>query len=316
MGGGAVQPGAGGGLLNAGAGAAAPGGGVGRLESQLRREKELHGQCRQDLIRKSRLVKELRMRIPGQGLGAWLTGPQRPPELVFPQTTRSRVLREIKDDMSLRVKSDPLKLQWLVKKLHDAFGHATDEEAKAAREQPQLAKAKDALWSAVAGAMKIIKTTNGRPTNHVRAVRQILLPILGSAPPELRAVVAESMSVSAADLKSNSTKLEELKRGELNVWFSLRGKVRSSGRFGRTPAAVCEAAHQHWADTTTPSANKKDVVKNPEDEDDGHVAHFNYEQYEDKQQSFQAKMRQKEIDDRAAAAPGILAGASPLVMSS
>ena len=83
MGGGAVQPGAGVGLLNAGAGAAAPGGGVGRLESQLRREKELHGQCRQDLIRKSRLVKELRMRIPGQGLGAWLTGPQRPPELFF-----------------------------------------------------------------------------------------------------------------------------------------------------------------------------------------------------------------------------------------
>ena len=159
--------------------------------------------------------------------------------------------------------------------------------------------------------MAVIKTTNGRPLNHVRAVRQILLPILGSAPPELRAVVAESMSVSAAYLKSNSTKLEELKRGELNVWFSLRGKVRSSGRFGRTPAAVCEAAHQHWADTTTPSANKKDVVKNPEDEDDGHVAHFNYEQYEDKQQSFQAKMRQKEIDDRAAAAPGILAGASP-----
>ena len=104
------------------------------------------------------------MRIPGQGLGAWLTGPQRPPELVFPQTTRSRVLREIKDDMSLRVKSDPLKLQWLVKKLHDAFGHATDEEAKAAREQPQLAKAKDALWSAVADAMAVIKTTNGRPT--------------------------------------------------------------------------------------------------------------------------------------------------------
>ena len=91
-------------MLNAGAGAAAPGRGVGRLESQLRREKELHGQCRQDLIRKSRLVKELRMRIPGQGLGAWLTGPQRPPELVFPQTTRSRVLREIKDDMSLRVR--------------------------------------------------------------------------------------------------------------------------------------------------------------------------------------------------------------------
>ena len=53
------------------------------------------------------------------------------------------------------------------------------------------------------------------------------------------------------------------------------------------------------------------MVKNLEDEDDGHVAHFNYEQYEDKQQSFQAKMRQKEIDDRAAAAPGILAGASP-----
>ena len=97
--------------------------------------------------------------------------------------------------MSLRVKSDPLKLQWLVKKLHDAFGQATDEEAKAAREQPQLAKAKDALWSAVADAMAVIKTTNGRPTNHVRAVRQILLPILGSAPPERRAVVAESMSV-------------------------------------------------------------------------------------------------------------------------
>jgi hypothetical protein len=159
--------------------------------------------------------------------------------------------------------------------------------------------------------MAIIKTTNGRPTNHVRAVRQVLLPIVASLSVELRSVVAESMSISVGDLKASSGIFEQLKSGDLKVWFTLRGKTRSSGRFGKTPAAICEAAHQHWVGTTTSSANKKDVVKNPEDRTDEHIAHFNYEQYEDKQQSFQNKMRQKKLDEQAAAAPAILAAASP-----
>ena len=282
-----------------------------RLQSEVRRQQKPHEQCREELKRKDQLIKELRLRIPGQGLGAWLTGPTRPPQLVFPQATRSRILRELKGSMSLRVGADPLKLQWLVKQLHDAFGHATDEEVRAARAQPKLSLAKDQLWAAVADATAIIKTTNGRPTNHARAVRQVLLPILAHVAPELRSVVAQSMSVSVQDLKANSGALAQLKSGELELWFTLRGKVRSSGRFGKTPAAICEAAHQHWEDTTTPSANKKDVVASPEDDKDKHVAHFNYEQYEDKQAAFQAKMRQKKLDEQAAAAPGILAAASP-----
>jgi hypothetical protein len=159
--------------------------------------------------------------------------------------------------------------------------------------------------------MAIIKTTKGRPTNHMRAVRQVLLPVVGSLSAELRSVVAESMSVSVGDLKASSGIFEQLKGGDLKVWFTLRGKTRSSGRFGKTSAAICEAAHRHWVDTTTSSANKKDVVKNPEDRTDEHIAHFNYEQYEDKQQSFQNKMRQKKLDEQAAAAPAILAAASP-----
>ena len=282
-----------------------------RLQSEARRQQKLHEQCREELKRKDQLIKELRRRIPGQGLGVWLTGPVRPPQLVFPQTTRSRILREIKDSMTLRVGADPLKLQWLARQLNDAFGYATGAEVGEARKQPKLSAAKKVLWTAVADTMAIIKTTNGRPTNHVRAVRQVLLPILARAPPELRAIVAAEMSVQVSDLKENSAALDQLKSGDLAVWYTLRGKERSSGRFGKTPAAACEAAHQHWEDTSTPSANKKDMVANPEDDKDKHIAHFNYEAYEDKRSNFERKMRQKKLDGQAEAAPTILAGASP-----
>jgi hypothetical protein len=84
------------------------------------------------LNRKNRLIKELRLRIPGQGLGAWLNAPPKQQQLVFPQTTRSRILRETKESMSLRVGAHPLKLQWLARQVYDAFGHATNGEARAA----------------------------------------------------------------------------------------------------------------------------------------------------------------------------------------
>ena len=103
-----------------------------QLESEARRQQKLHEQCHLDLNRKNRLIKELRLRIPGQGLGAWLNAPPKQQQLVFPQTTRSRILRETKESMSLRVGAHPLKLQWLARQVYDAFGHATNGEARAA----------------------------------------------------------------------------------------------------------------------------------------------------------------------------------------
>jgi hypothetical protein len=79
--------------------------------------------------------------------------------------------------MSLRVGAHPLKLQWLARQVYDAFGHATNGEARTARKQTKEAAAKEELWLAVCSAMAIIKTANGRPTNHSirRATTGLLL---------------------------------------------------------------------------------------------------------------------------------------------
>jgi len=64
--------------------------------------------------------------------------------------------------MTLATHADPLKLQYLVQKLHDAFGFVSDGEVLAARKKALLQEAKDGLWLSLANVMKTLKTKNGR----------------------------------------------------------------------------------------------------------------------------------------------------------
>ena len=65
---------------------------VRELQSTVQKQKRLLDKDAAELKKQTRLIKELRLRLPGQGLGHWIRGPLQPPTLDFPQRPRSRML--------------------------------------------------------------------------------------------------------------------------------------------------------------------------------------------------------------------------------
>jgi len=45
---------------------------------------------------------------------------------------------------------------------------------------------------------------------------------------------------------ASSNNLSDILDGSQEEWFQIRGKVKGTGRFAKTPVAHLEAAHAHW----------------------------------------------------------------------
>ena len=268
----------------------------------------------EEVARLKRVVGKLRGRIPG-ALEHWRIRPhQAAPEGLderYPLRTRQRHLAELAEEMRLLTNSDPLKDRWLSKRLYAKFGHSSVEEADEKQRGEAISEAQDCVWQAMKEALAALKQTSGRLDNHRRAARQALLAVVSSKiPARLRSAAAADLGIRARDLKQHGDVLEELLDGRRDHWFELRAKKRMRGRFAETPVADLEAASAHWDATSVPSADKNKLRKNPEDKDDSHLEHNNYEHVREKKDEFVGSMRIAQQAKWQAEGPAVLEGCS------
>ena len=248
----------------------------------------------QEVARMKTVVKKLRKRIPG-ALLSWRIHPAQAPKPVeeaYSSSTRYRHLASLTETVEQLTHADPLKNRWLSESLYAKFGAATAGEASEKKKQQAVREAKDCLWLAVTDAVALLKKQSGRLDNHRRAARQVLLTLIsGRLPSRLRGVAAADLGLRGRDLKDYSSNLSDLISGEKEVWYELRGKKRLRGRFAETPVANLEAAAAHWEATSVPSADKKNLRTNPEDKNEQHLVHHNYESVREKKDCFVDSMR-------------------------
>ena len=248
----------------------------------------------EEVARMKTVVGKLRARIPGAML-SWRILPAQTPKPVeeaYPSSTRYRHLASLTEAMQQLTHADPLKNRWLSASLFDKFGAATPDEASEKKKQQAVREARDCLWLAVTDAAALLKKPSGRLDNHRRAARQVLLTLIsGRLPSRLRGVAAADLGLRGRDLKDYSSNLSDLISGEKEVWYELRGKKRLRGRFAETPVANLEAAAAHWEATSVPSADKKNLRTNPEDKNEQHLVHHNYESVREKKDCFVDSMR-------------------------
>jgi len=128
--------------------------------------------------------------------------------------------------------------------------------------------------------------------------------------PHLRSVAGDLLKVDASVLRFYQNALDDLVCGKKEIWFSSRAKVRSTGRFSKTPSEFLFAASLHWEVTSVPSANKKDICRNPMNPTESKLILYNYEPLEVKHSQFLEIQRAKQLQDWETEAPRILAQAS------
>jgi hypothetical protein len=175
---------------------------------------------------------------------------------------------------------------FVVKAIFDKYGHPSYEAAAAAARVEDEAAVKACIFEAIRDAVALVKC-EGRPTNHLRAVRQLLLTVASARlTPHLRSVAGNMLRIDPSILRCYQNSLEDLTSGKRSEWFSLRGKIRSTGLFSRTSVASLDAAILHWEATAVPSANKKDTCRNPDNSKECSLVLYNFEPLDVKHKSF------------------------------
>ena len=132
---------------------------------------------------------------------------------------------------SLLLEISQYKSEWqqqLVGHLSGNYGHTTAAAAMTAKRSRDTEEFQRLLWGSFQKAFGVIKT-RGRPTNHIRAVRKVLLSMLAAdVPSRLHYIAGDDMGVSAKDMRKFVSMLQSLESaGKGSVWFEARGAVRS-----------------------------------------------------------------------------------------
>jgi hypothetical protein len=152
---------------------------------------------------------------------------------------------------------------FVVNALFQKYGHATQESAAVAARAEDEASVQACIFEALRDAVALV-SREGRPTNHLLVVRQLLFTVASARlTPHLRSVAGDLLQINPRILRAYKDSLDELTSGKRVAWFALRGKIRSAGRFAKTSAVALDAARLHWEATAVPSANKKDTCRNP-----------------------------------------------------
>ena len=143
----------------------------------------------------------------------------------------------------------------LVHHLHANYGHESPSSALSAKRKGDMGEFQQILWSNLQKAFKLTKT-GGRPSNHQRAVRDVLLTVLAADVPTRLHYLGNPM-VGANDMRKFVSRLSSLVDGTgSTVFFEARGKERSD----KTSEENETLARLHWLFSGVKSPNKKDTI--------------------------------------------------------
>ena len=232
------------------------------------------------------------------------------PSSDYPQSTRSRHLRELEELLLERTDYNKDRQMTLVKGLFEKYGHKSHASAAESARADDETAVHAAVFEALRDSVAIVKC-NGRPTNHLLGVRQVLFTVASARlTPHLRSVAGDLLRVDPSVLRFYQNSLDDLICGKKDIWFASRAKIRSTGRFSQTPSEILFSASLHWDVTSVPSANKKDICRNPKNPTESKLILYNYEPLEAKHSQFLEIQRAKQLQDWETEAPSILAQAS------
>jgi len=99
----------------------------------------------------------------------------------------------------------------LVHHLHANYGHESPSSALSAKRKGDMGEFQQILWSNLQKAFKLTKT-GGRPSNHQRAVRDVLLTVLAADVP-IRLHYLGNPMVGANDMRKFVSRLSSLVGG-------------------------------------------------------------------------------------------------------
>jgi len=196
----------------------------------------------------------------------------------------------------------------LVHHLHANYGHDSPSSALSAKRKNDMAELQQILWSNFQKAFKLTKT-GGRPSNHQRAVRDILLTVLAADMPTRLHYLGNPI-VGASDMRKFVSRLSSLVDGTGSaVFFEARGKERSD----KTSDENETLARLHWQFSGVESPNKKDLIKKGDQA--AVVCHY-YDRLNDIHQDFLKRQQKAQLQEWREQSSGLFESiAAPVTLS-
>jgi len=169
----------------------------------------------------------------------------------YAERTHRRHLEEIVLHMSMITHGNKEKQVMLINSMLRKLKVPHPQQLSA--REAQLAEVKEHLWEVLKLAIKEIKPdAGGRPAGEHFVVHQIIHSLLAAAvTPKTRHMVSRDLGTRCRSLMNFAGHLERILAGEDEVWFKVRGKVRSRGAFRRTPIGTARTA------SPTPSSPRR-----------------------------------------------------------
>ena len=141
------------------------------------------------------------------------------PSSDYPQSTRSRHLRELEELLLERTDYNKDRQMTLVKGLFEKYGHKSHASALESARVDDETAVHAAVFEALREAVAIVKC-NGRPTNHLLGVRQVLFTVASARlTPHLRSVAGDLLKVDASVLRFYQNALDDLVCGKKKFGF-------------------------------------------------------------------------------------------------
>jgi len=196
----------------------------------------------------------------------------------------------------------------LVHHLHANYGHDSPSSALSAKRKNDMGELQQILWSNFQKAFKLTKT-GGRPSNHQRAVRDILLTVLAADMPTRLHYLGNPI-VGASDMRKFVSRLSSLVDGTGSaVFFEARGKERSD----KTSDENETLARLHWQFSGVESPNKKDLIKKGDQA--AVVCHY-YDRLNDIHQDFLKRQQKAQLQEWREQSSGLFESiAAPVTLS-
>ena len=246
------------------------------------------------------------LQVPG-GLLSWLQR-EKPAEEVMPPSSFYRSYNSLSN---LLVEVSRYMPEWqrqLVHHLHANYGHESPSSALSAKRKGDMGEFQQILWSNLQKAFKLTKT-GGRPSNHQRAVRDVLLTVLAADVPTRLHYLGNPM-VGANDMRKFVSRLSSLVDGTgSTVFFEARGKERSD----KTSEENETLARLHWLFSGVESPNKKDTIKKGTQV--AVVCHY-YDRLSDIHQDFLKKQQKAQLQEWRVQSLGLFESiAAPVTLS-